>query len=81
VLLADHGGNFFGVKRIVAESGREGSRERRSSTRLRLPSATVAVSWSVAFLAAASSSRVSSFDLGGYSALMAVFFGWSRASS
>jgi hypothetical protein len=29
----------------------------------------------------ASSSRVSSFDLGGYSVLTAVFFGWSHASS
>jgi hypothetical protein len=50
--LGDHGGDFFGAKRIVAESGEEGSRERWSGTRLRLPSTTAAVSWSVTFLAA-----------------------------
>jgi hypothetical protein len=49
--LGDRGGDFFGAKRIVPESGEEGSRERRSGTRLRLPSVAAAVSWSVAFSA------------------------------
>jgi hypothetical protein len=41
--LGNRGGNFFSVKRTVAESGGEGSRERWSGTRLRLPSAAAAV--------------------------------------
>jgi hypothetical protein len=50
--LGDRGGDFFGAKRIVAESGGEGSREQWSNTRLRLPSVAAVVSWSVTFLAA-----------------------------
>jgi hypothetical protein len=75
--LSNHDNDFFGVKRIVPESGREGSRVRWSGTRLWLRQFRGL--W--CFRRRASSSRVSSFDLGGYSALTMVFFSWSRASS
>jgi hypothetical protein len=59
--LGDHGGDFCGAKRSVAKSGREGSREWRGGTRLRLPSVAVAVSSVAAFSVAAIASTVGFF--------------------
>jgi hypothetical protein len=76
----DCNSDFFGAERSVAESGGVAlgcscprwQRQFRWLWHFRRL-------WQLQWWA--SSSRVSLFDLGGYLALMAVFFGWSRASS
>jgi hypothetical protein len=60
-VLGDRSGDFFDAKMIVLESGGEGSRERRSGTRLQLPSVVAAVSSTVVFSAAATASAAGFF--------------------